>query len=115
MVNRLVLNLCNSVNMQEDNVYRSRSGLVLPPPTQGTIGNIGGPIRTVEQTESDDFYHDEHTDQEDLEYDLSSGLRNRSARKEIELSMISDYSRNSRYLSAQSFSEDMRTELTKHW
>ena len=47
MVNRLILNLSQSVNVRENSDFRTRTGFEPPVFVEGPIlGNIGGPVST---------------------------------------------------------------------
>ena len=62
-VNRLVLNLSNAANTQEDANFRLQTGLEPPLFATGSIlGNIGGPVRT-----SLDDFEDEYLGSDDVE------------------------------------------------
>ena len=56
LVNRLVLSLSDAANPQEDTEFRSRTGLEPPTFAAGPfLGNIGGPVRTIEDDLDDDI------------------------------------------------------------
>ena len=65
MVNRLVLNLCNSASLRVDFLFQTPSGI--EPPTFASRGpiieNLGAPVRTA-------YRSDERLNDEDDEYIL---------------------------------------------